>query len=209
MHTRYMQVKFELQAERCVVIFLKKYCMLTICTRNIVTQLKDVINSLTSSRPPAVSSMAENGSVGPKIETLIIPVAPETLYEADYPDVPYWNESDWTNHVERQRNLGRPISKLGFLTDEDGKLIVESRIKEVASHAKQAWNELYRHRLDPSSWMKKTPSAASFFAHMMKVEFPEFCFCDGNWKVERFAIIKYPDWCRDVRESGRLTRVRI
>jgi hypothetical protein len=184
--------------------------MLTICTRGVVTRLQDIINNLTSSRPPAsaVQPMTENHSSGPQVETLIIPVAPEALDEANYPDIPYWNESNWTSYTERQRDHAKPISRLGFLTDEDGKALGESRIKEITSSAKQAWNELYRHRLDPVSWTKKTPKVATFFTHMMKVDFPEFCFCDGNWKVERFAIIKYPDWCRDVRESGRLTRVR-
>ena len=74
--------------------------MLTICIRKIVTQLKNVINSLTSSQPPDVSSIVENGSGGPKMETLIIPITPKTLYEANYSDVPYYNELDWTNHVE-------------------------------------------------------------------------------------------------------------
>jgi hypothetical protein len=40
----------------------------------------------------------------------------------------------------------------------------------------------------------------------MKTDFPEFGYCEGDWKVERFAIIKYPDWCRDARETGQLTR---
>ena len=77
------------------------------------------------------------------------------------------------------------------------------------SHAKQVWNELYWHRLDPSSWTKKTPAASSFFANEMMAKFPEFRYCEGIWKVERFGIVKYPDWCRDGRESGRLTRARI
>ncbi len=74
------------------------------------------------------------------------------------------------------------------------------------SIAKQAWNELYRLRLDPRSWTKKTPKAASYLAYIMKTNFDEFRYCDGDWKVERFAIIKYPDWCRDARESGHLIR---
>ncbi|KAH9990113.1 hypothetical protein BJV77DRAFT_1069130 [Russula vinacea] len=76
------------------------------------------------------------------------------------------------------------------------------------SHAKHAWNELYRLRLDPASWTKKTLRAASYFSHIMKTDFPEFGYCEGDWKVERFAIIKYPDWCRDARETGQLTRAR-
>lgn len=39
----------------------------------------------------------------------------------------------------------------------------------------------------------------------MKTRFDEFRYGDGDWKVERFAIIKYPNWCHDVREPGRLT----
>jgi len=73
------------------------------------------------------------------------------------------------------------------------------------SAAKQAWNELYRLWLDPSLWTKKTPKAASYFTHIMKTGFDKFQYCDGDWKVEQFAIIKYPDWCRDAREPGHLT----
>jgi hypothetical protein len=140
-----------------------------------------------------------------KLGALIVPDAPEPLNEEDYPDVPYWQDSDWTSHTEQQKEHGKPISKLGFLTGEAGDSVAESCIKEFMSHTKQVWNELYRHRLDPSSWTKKTPTAASFFEHLMKKKFPEFCYCEGNWKVEQFAIIKYPDWCRDARESGQLT----
>jgi len=75
------------------------------------------------------------------------------------------------------------------------------------SAAKQAWNELYHIQLDPSLWTKKTPKAASYLAYIMKTGFDEFWYCDGDWKVERFAIIKYPDWCHDVRELGCLTHM--
>ena len=152
--------------------------------------------------PPPSESTARDG----KVETLTIRDAPEALEEDDYPDVPYWHDTDWANYGERLKDRGKPIPKLGFLTDKGGAPVMEPHIKEFMSHAKQAWNELYRHRLDPLSWTKKTPSAASYFAHEMKSKFLEFCYCDSDWKVERFAIIKYPDWCRDVRVPGKLTR---
>ncbi|KAH8977622.1 hypothetical protein EDB92DRAFT_1822208 [Lactarius akahatsu] len=150
----------------------------------------------------------QNTARDAKPETLDIPGAPEMLEEDDHPDVPYWHESDWAKYGERQKDRGNSIHKLGFLTNKEGDAVVESRVKEFMSRAKLSWNELYRHRLDPLSWTKKTPAAATFFAHEMKLNFPEFRYCDGNWKAERFAIIKYPDWCRDARESGRLTRIR-
>jgi len=42
--------------------------------------------------------------------------------------------------------------------------------------------------------------------YVLKTNFAEFSYCDGDWKVERFAVIKYPDWCRDAREPEQLTR---
>jgi hypothetical protein len=175
-----------------------------------VKRLQDVIDKLTtpySMLRPTLSEPAEKcGKLG---EAITIPDAQEALEEEDYPDVPYWQESDWTKHVERQKEHGRPFSKLGFLTGKDGSSITESRIKEFMSHAKQVWNELYHHRLDPPSWTKKTQTMGSSFEREMKEKFPEFCYGEGNWKAERFAIIKYPDWCRDTRESKRLTRMCI
>jgi hypothetical protein len=152
--------------------------------------------------PMASETSARDGPV----DTLFIPDAPAVLEEDNYPDVPYWHDSVWAQHIDRQKDRGKTVSKLGFLTDQDGCPVSESRIKGFMSHAKQTWNELYRHRLDPSSWTKKTPTAAAFYAHEMRKKYEEFTYCDGNWKAERFAIIKYPDWCRDVRETGRLTR---
>ncbi|KAH9051260.1 hypothetical protein EDB87DRAFT_1695353 [Lactarius vividus] len=161
-----------------------------------------------SSRAMPVTPQTITRDSDAKLETLIIPNVPNILEEDDFPDVPFWCESDWANHSERQKDRGKPIHKLGFLTDKEGDPVAESRIKDFMSHAKLAWNELYRHCLDPVSWTKKTLASATFFAHEMKIKFPEFCYCDGNWKAEQFAITKYPDWCRDVRELGRLTRIR-
>ena len=138
-------------------------------------------------------------------DSLNVPDLPQPLVRGDYPSVRYWREEDWIQYADQQRNHGQ-VPRLGFLTNEDGIPVPDSRIKTFMSAAKQAWNELYRIRLDPTSWTKKTPKAASYLTYIMKTSFDEFRFCDGDWKVERFAIIKYPDWCRDAREPGRLTR---
>jgi hypothetical protein len=154
-----------------------------------------------STPPVSSSSNTTSGQEG-----LTLPDAPEPLDQEDYPDVSFWWESDWTAHCERQKDHGKTPPKLGFLTDDKGAPITESRIKKFMSYAKVAWNELYRQRRDPNSWTKKTPTAASYFMLNMKRNFPEFCYCEGDWKAERFAIIKYPDWCRNTRDTGHLTR---
>jgi hypothetical protein len=177
--------------------------------RNLVAQLQDVINKLTSQRPyqMSVPDTAQCAHDQEKLDPLV-PDQPglQPLRKEDYPDVPYWREESWVKYTEEQRERGKVPSKLGFLTDDDGNPVLESRIKTFMSIAKQAWNELYRLRLDPSSWTKKTPQAALYFTHILRKNYDEFRYCDGDWKVERFAIVKYPDWCRDARESGRLTR---
>ena len=86
-----------------------------------------------------------------KPDVLIIPNPPEPLDEEDYPDVQYWHNENWIKHIEQQKDHGESVPRLGFLTNRDGNLIAESRIKIFMSTAKQAWNELYCHRLDPSS----------------------------------------------------------
>ena len=168
-------------------------------------QLQGIIDKLTS-RHPQVLSVSDTAPNQEKPDGLHVPDPPQPLDQDDYPYIRYWHEDDWIKFTEQQRERGQVPSRLGFLTNEDSSPVLESRIKTFMSTAKQAWNELYRLRLDPSSWTKKTPKAASYFTYIMKTKFDEFQYCDGDWKVEQFAIIKYPDWCRDARESGQLTR---
>jgi hypothetical protein len=165
-------------------------------------------NNIGSSQRPHshVPSMSDTAPGHGAPECLVVPDGPEPLDKEDHLEVQYWYDEDWINYAERQKDCGQVVPRLGFLTGDDGNPVTESRIKAFMSAAKLAWNELYRHRLDPVSWTKKTPKAASYLAYILKSRFAEFRYCDGDWKVERFAVVKYPDWCRDARESGRLTR---
>ena len=79
-----------------------------------------------------------------KAESLVVPNQPRPLNEEDYPDVLFWHEESWVKHTEEQRECGQNTSRLGFLTDDNGNPVTESRIKIFMSTAKQAWNELYR-----------------------------------------------------------------
>ena len=192
---------------RGITISIYAHIFIFFSYRNLVTQLQDVINKLASSQhlqmPPTSIPVTTEG----KPEGLVVPDAPESLDEDDYPDVRYWRDENWIKYAERQKDRGEAVPRLAFLTDGDGNVVTESQIKVFTSTAKQAWNELYRHRLDPSSWTKKTLKAASYLAYVLKTNFAEFRYCDGDWKVEHFAVVKYPDWCRDGRDSRHLTRM--
>ena len=128
-----------------IIIFrIHAHILYTFSSRYLVTQLQDVINKLASSQHPhmlpplSVSALSEG-----KPETLVVPGAPDPLDKEDYPDVQYWHDEDWIKHTERQKDRGEVVPRLGFLTDRDGNLVVESQIKVFTSTAKQAWNELY------------------------------------------------------------------
>ena len=133
-------------------------------------RLQDIINNLMSSHPPAapIHAKTETEPSDAKAATLIIPEAPEMLDESNYLGVPYWYETDWLGDSGQQRDGAKSISKLNFLTDKNGRPVMELWIKEFTMQAKQLWNELYCHCLDPSLWTKKTLTAASYFINKMR-----------------------------------------
>jgi hypothetical protein len=47
---------------------------------------------------------------------------------------------------------------------------------------------------------------AEYFSNCMRVAFPEFRWCENDWKVHAFATERYPDWTnsKDVRGEGHL-----
>ena len=78
-------------------VYLGAY-MLVNTTRNVITRLQDVINKLATSHPVHMTSDA--ASRDGKLDTLIIPDAPEIFQEDNYPDVLYWHDLDWVGHSE-------------------------------------------------------------------------------------------------------------
>ena len=133
------------------------------------------------------------------------PAVPE-LDPDDYPNACYWTQSSWMEYKKKRINQGFTIYGLDFLRNQDGEKISEARLGAMTKRAKQLWNTLYRHRQDPPSWGKKDDFVADFFSQHMRHSFPEFGLCEGGWKAEAFAIIRYPDWSSKVRSSGLILR---
>ncbi|KAG6888042.1 hypothetical protein C0992_009820 [Termitomyces sp. T32_za158] len=157
--------------------------------RNLTAKLVDA--SSTRSTPPFSEGTHPTASTTLRIST---EKHPQYEDQANHPDVPFWHEWEWQKRVERNRDKGRIIDKLGFLTDSDGTDLSKIRMKRISEGAKMIWNELKQHSLHPSSWKKKTKQAEEFFVHHMLSDFPEFRLANNHWKLERFAIVRYPDW---------------
>lgn len=132
-----------------------------------------------------------------------MPPSPDTCDKADYPDVKFWTLVEWQQY---QSKFGG--KKLDFLTNEDGETIGKNRLKEMSAEARILFNELYRHRKDPETWSARHVVAGAFVSNSMRQKFPEFRWCEGDWKVQAFATARYPNWAADSRGVGRLKRSR-
>lgn len=171
--------------------------------------------TLRSTQPLARSSKSPSDQEDfqpPKIrrnpENLTMISSPDYYEEEDYPDACYWTKSEWVKHENKQNDRGTTSTsaeKLEFLTNENGVAANKERLRQISKAAKITWNELYRYRLDPTTWSKTTVKAATYFSNNMRTQFEEFRLCEGDWKVEAFATIRFPDWCKN-RDKGHLTR---
>lgn len=168
--------------------------------------------ALATSHPPIPAQLNSPPSVKPlrsDREDSDAPTLPPALPELDpddYPKACYWTQSSWTEYKKRRINQGFTVYGLDFMRDEGGEKISDDWLGAMTRRAKQLWNTLYRYRQDPSSWGKKTDFEADFFSRHMRIGFPEFGLCEGSWKAEAFAIIRYPDWSSKVRNSGAILR---
>lgn len=138
---------------------------------------------------------------------LVIPDPPPPCHRSDFLDVSWWTRKDWTTYVEKQREKGNNIRKLQFITQEDGTMVSNERLAAISKEARLLWVSLYKKRHDPKHWGTKTKFASDFFSNSMRLKFEEFWWCEGDWKVEAFATIRYPDWIGS-RDGGTLTRKR-
>ncbi|KAF8165792.1 hypothetical protein B0H34DRAFT_856063 [Crassisporium funariophilum] len=39
----------------------------------------------------------------------------------------------------------------------------------------------------------------------MRTQFPEFRYCEDNWKIHEFGKVQYPDFKKDLRKNGKLS----
>jgi len=135
-----------------------------------------------------------------------LPPALDELDPDDYPNTQYWTQSSWIEYKKKQANQGYGVFGLAFLCNAEGDRVSRDRLNAMTKRAKQLWNTLYRHRQDPTTWGKKGDFVADFFSRHMRNSFMEFGLCEGNWKADAFAIVRYPDWASKVRTTGAILR---
>lgn len=143
--------------------------------------------------------------VSSKTLSITIPESPPPEKEDNYPSIRFWHKEEWTAYESKAKNRNQQLDKLYFLCDEEGEIISQARRDEMTETVKMAFNKLYYWRLDPHTWKKVIAHTLQYFSATMHAKFPEFQWCSGDWKVQEFAKIRYPDWACHYREPGELT----
>jgi len=173
---------------------------------------------MTTKAPVAQPSMTSNsqahGSHHPESAVkasdlqLDIPHPPPPCSHDDFPSVKFWKKETWIDAENQHREKGGSLPRLRFVEDKDGNKVSEGRLKAMTEKAKVIFNTLYHLRNDPPSWKAKTQPAGEYFSNTMCLAFEEFRWCENDWKVEQFAVVRFPDWSRHTREGGgRLLRM--
>ncbi|KAF8156024.1 hypothetical protein B0H34DRAFT_517899 [Crassisporium funariophilum] len=197
--TDYMRTKIQLDAQLERVADLKEE----------LKEARDSVKSIHKSRErDEESDDRESRRVSSMQQTIRIPMAPQAEEEEDYPDVRFWNKKDWTEFESRASTRNERVNRFGFLSDESGTRVSSERLKNMTETAKVAWNELYYWRLNPTTWTKRNDQDMQYFSATMCAKFPEFRWCQGDWKVQEFAKHKYPDWNRYSGQPGTLSRAK-
>lgn len=137
---------------------------------------------------------------------------------ASFLAITYFMEADWLAAFKYQKDIGAPLGRFDHLqhleqvVDEDGKLgkglfVTKPERSPIYDYCKQLWGEMYWHDVDPETWDSSLEEIRDWFVSKLTLRFPLFGGCnDGRWKAQNWAIKKFPDWNRDVRAKGALTR---
>lgn len=109
---------------------------------------------------------------------------PPPLCHDDYEDVKFWTEKAYDEY--QRRNDG----------DTDG------RLNRISDKARKIFNSLKTANMAPSSWGRMGLDVYDYFKIEMVCEFEEFRFCEGSWKLERWASRAYASWMQGVRKRN-------
>ncbi|KAJ8694459.1 hypothetical protein PTI98_007124 [Pleurotus ostreatus] len=86
-----------------------------------------------------------------------------------------------------------------------GRPVSDSQRSAFSQTVYGLFNELHSAGLDPPTWSKRQATAGEYVCQQLLKQHREFHYCeDGKYKASLYASIKFPDWNRDSRQTGKL-----
>lgn len=146
---------------------------------------------------------------------------PPPLNRKDYRQVRFWTlksfeayRNDLAGETDglatHQKRRGRcPKSKdtkyrYPYLENADGSTVSREILEMVGQRARRLWQSMNAVGHAPPSWGKASENAYVYFNSEMLNE-PKFIFfryCEGNWKITRWATKAYPSWVHNHIKSS-------
>lgn len=140
---------------------------------------------------------------------------PPPLDRNDYPNIQFWTskafdtyckhlsgETDGLAILRRRRGRRRnddDENRYPYLENADGTPISWQLILKLGQKARRVWRTLLDVDMAPASWGKASETAYNFFNSEI-LNTPELKFlryCEGNWKVMRWATKAYASWAHN------------
>ncbi|KAF8573641.1 hypothetical protein K439DRAFT_1624922 [Ramaria rubella] len=142
---------------------------------------------------------------------------------SNYPDVPFWTQSDYETHKQDQKSSGftehgskckdtaAPSLSLTFVTDARGTPVSQHTAMEMRACCRSIWTHLAAKGLVPTTWSNTALDAIDYYCQEMLAKYPDLGLADDHWKVDRIATQNYPAWIRthgQLLEHGLPTEVK-
>ena len=104
----------------------------------------------------------------------------------------------------RRRKSESEDDRHPYLENADGSTVPREILAKVGQRARRLWQAMNVVGQAPSSWGKASENAYVYFNSEMLNE-PEFVFfryCEGNWKIMRWATKAYASWAHNHIKSN-------
>lgn len=104
----------------------------------------------------------------------------------------------------RRRKSESTEDRYPYLENVDGTAVSREILIKVGQKARRLWQGMNSAGLAPSSWGKASENAYKYFNSEMlnKPGFEFFRYCEGNWKITRWATKAYASWAHNHLKSS-------
>ncbi len=127
----------------------------------------------------------------------------KSLCQADYPQIRFWNESDWKTH---SKNMKASSSERTIVSDymegEDGNAVSAVRAQEIRAVAFSLWFEILNKGRAPAKWSEAAADVKNFYYACLEDKCPEMRYCHNSWKAQHLATKNYPSFHNNHGHKG-------
>ncbi|KAF8154160.1 hypothetical protein B0H34DRAFT_861033 [Crassisporium funariophilum] len=147
----------------------------------------------TRMQPPVAAPTYQPSTSG--YRPLIMPPKPIALRKEDFPNTRFWTLAEWTDYRDSVKRRGLPApGKLGFLRMANEGSVTPEYMRQMGDSAREIFIDLLAASEAPQKWKKKSTMATDYYFAKMYEKHPELSRCQGHWKAEAFAVVRYTDF---------------